>query len=334
MPQNKTVTKLKSKKQEAYRKEVLKDYYTAVLSREASLLGRKEVLTGKAKFGILGDGKELAQLAMARAFKKGDWRAGYYRDQTFMMAIDECSVQDYFAQLYADSDNDPFSGGRQMNSHFATPTIDAQGNWLDHTKTPNISSDVSCTAGQMGRGLGLARASKYFRDTDKYKGKERFSNNGDEVCFVTIGDSSTSEGAFWETLNAATVERVPMLVAVWDDGYGISVPVELQTTKGSISDALEGFHVNEHGEGMYIFTAKGWDYAELCAVFDRASRAVRKDHRPALVHIKEITQPQGHSTSGSHERYKSKERLAWEMEYDCIIKNGRMDIVKQYHNKK
>jgi len=237
-----------------------------------------------------------------------------------MMAIGECSVQDYFAQLYADSDNDPFSGGRQMNSHFATPTIDSDGNWLEHTKLKNVSSDISCTAGQMGRGLGLAAASKVYRNTKDYNGKSNFTNNGDEVCFVTIGDSSTSEGAFWETLNAATVDCVPMVVAVWDDGYGISVPVELQTTKGSISDALEGFHVDENGQGMFIYTAKGWDYPELCAVFDRAARASRKDHRPALVHVKEMTQPQGHSTSGSHERYKSKERLEWESEYDCISK--------------
>lgn len=303
-----------------YVDEVLHDYRIAVLSREASLLGRKEVLTGKAKFGILGDGKELAQIAMARSFQVGDWRSGYYRDQTFMMAIDECSIEDYFAQLYADSDNDPFSGGRQMNSHFATPSIGVDGEWLDHTTRKNVSSDISCTAGQMGRGLGLAMASKVFKSTATYAGKENFTKNGDEICFVTIGDSSTSEGAFWETLNAATVERVPMLVAVWDDGYGISVPVELQTTKGSISEALEGFHVNEKGEGMYIYTCKGWDYADLCATFDRAARAVRNDHRPALVHVQEITQPQGHSTSGSHERYKSKERLQWEKDYDCILK--------------
>lgn len=304
----------------SYQKEVLEDYYIAHLSREASLLGRKEVLTGKAKFGILGDGKELAQIAMARSFKKGDWRSGYYRDQTFVMAIGECSIQDYFAQLYADSSNDPFSGGRQMNSHFATRMIDENGEWLDHANLYNISSDISCTAGQMGRGLGLATASKVYKGIPHHEGKEKFTKDGDEVCFVTIGDSSTSEGAFWETLNAATVERVPMLVAVWDDGYGISVPVEKQTTKGSISEALAGFKVNDAGDGMFIYTANGWDYPELCAAFDRAARMVRKEHRPALVHIKEITQPQGHSTSGSHERYKSKERLQWEEEYDCLVK--------------
>jgi len=307
-------------KKRSYKDEVLKDYYTAQLSREASVLGRKEVLTGKAKFGILGDGKEVAQIAMARSFKKGDWRSGYYRDQTFMMSIGECTVQEYFAQLYADCENDPFSGGRQMNSHFATKLIDEGGEWLNTTELYNISSDISCTAGQMGRGLGLATASKVFRGTEKYSNKDKFTKNGDEICFVTIGDSSTSEGAFWETLNAATVERVPMIVAVWDDGYGISVPVELQTTKGNISAALEGFHLNEDGDGMFIYTANGWDYTELCATFDKAARMVRKDHRPALVHVKQMTQPQGHSTSGSHERYKSKERLQWESEFDCLVK--------------
>jgi len=312
----KSPTKLS--KQEAYRSEVLHDYFLAVLSREASLLGRKEVLTGKAKFGILGDGKEVAQVAMARSFKKGDWRSGYYRDQTFMMAIGECSIEDYFSQLYADCENDPFSGGRQMNSHFATALLDEEGAWLDQTDRYNVSADISCTAGQMGRGLGLATASKVYRSiAEGRESMSQFTNNGNEICYVTIGDSSTSEGAFWECMNAATVERVPMIVAVWDDGYGISVPVEKQTTKGSISEALEGFHVNEKGEGMFIYTARGWNYPELCAAFDRAARMVRQDHRPALVHVQELTQPQGHSTSGSHERYKSKERLRWEQEHDC-----------------
>lgn len=309
----------KISKQEAYRSEVLNDYFLAVLSREASLLGRKEVLTGKAKFGILGDGKEVAQVAMARAFRKGDWRSGYYRDQTFMMAIGECSIEDYFAQLYADSDNDPFSGGRQMNSHFATATVDGDGNWLEHTSRYNISADISCTAGQMGRGLGLATASKVYRQAGTVQDREQFSKNGNEICYVTIGDSSTSEGAFWECINAATVERVPMIVAVWDDGYGISVPVEKQTTKGNISDALQGFHVDENGDGMFIYTARGWNYPELCAAFDRAARKVRNEHRPALVHVQELTQQQGHSTSGSHERYKTKERLQWEQEHDCNV---------------
>lgn len=314
----KSSTKIKGN--EAYKEQVLNDFKIAVLSREASLLGRKEVLTGKAKFGILGDGKELAQIAMARSFRKGDWRSGYYRDQTFMMALGECTIQEYFAQLYADSDNDPFSGGRQMNSHFATPTIDHEGEWTNHIKRYNVSSDISCTAGQMARGLGLATASKVYRSLKTTKSNEKFSNKGDEVCFVTIGDASTSEGVFWETVNAATVERVPMIIAVWDDGYGISVPVEKQTTKGSISEALSGFHLDDKDEGMFIYTANGWDYAELCATFDKASRMVRKEHRPALVHVQQITQPQGHSTSGSHERYKSKERLQWEAEYDCILK--------------
>ena len=313
-------TSSKKKQSETYKKEVLSDFYLANLSREASRLGRKEVLTGKAKFGILGDGKELAQVAMARSFQKGDWRSGYYRDQTFVMAIGECTIQDYFSQLYADCENDPFSGGRQMNSHFATRMIDEDAEWLKQTYRYNVSSDISCTAGQMGRGLGLATASKVYKNTPAYEGKNHFTNNGDEICFVTIGDSSTSEGAFWETLNAATVERVPMVVAVWDDGYGISVPVEKQTTKGSISEALAGFNLNEDGDGMFIYTANGWDYPELCAAFDRAARMVRREHRPALVHVKEITQPQGHSTSGSHERYKSKERLQWEEDFDCLAK--------------
>ncbi len=320
MTNSPVLTVLSQKKQETFRDEVLSDFYIMILSREASLLGRKEVLTGKAKFGILGDGKELAQLAMARSFKKGDWRSGYYRDQTFMMAIGECTIEDFFAQLYADTVNDPFSGGRQMNSHFATALLDHKGDWKDQTDMYNVSSDISCTAGQMGRGLGLATASKVYRNIGDHKGKQNFSKQGDEVCFVTIGDSSTSEGAFWETINAATVERVPMIVVVWDDGYGISVPVELQTTKGSISEALRGFLVDESGDGMFIQTAKGWDYPELCAVFDRASRMVRKEHRPALIHVKEITQPLGHSTSGSHERYKSAERQQWEKDYDCIDK--------------
>lgn len=302
-----------------YKTEVLNDYYLAELSREVSLLGRREVLTGKAKFGIFGAGKEIAQIAMARSFRKGDWRSGYYRDQTFMLALGY-SIEDLLAQLYADTANDPFSGGRQMNNHFATPTVEKDGSWTRHVDIKNVSSDISCTAGQVARGLGLATASKVYRAIEDYKGKEGFSDNGNEVCFVTIGDSSTSEGIFWEAINAATVERVPMVVAVWDDGYGISVPVELQTAKGSISDAMEGFQIDDSGDGILIYTANGWDYVELCAVFDSASRLARKEHRPALVHVKQITQPQGHSTSGSHERYKSEERLQWEKEYDCNVK--------------
>ena len=309
-----------SSPQKQYQKEVLKDFYTIILSREVSLLGRKEVLTGKAKFGILGDGKELPQIAMARVFQKGDWRSGYYRDQTFMFSLGECTIEEYFAQLYADAENDPFSGGRQMNSHYATPTIDANDNFKDLTQLNNISSDVSCTGGQMARGLGLALASKLFKSGSDFPLKSKLTNNGNEICFCTIGDSSTSEGAFWETMNAATVNRLPLITCVWDDGYGISVPVEKQTTKGSISRAMEGFLVDEKGDGMLIYTVKGWDYPALCAVFEKATNKVRDESRPALIHITELTQPQGHSTSGSHERYKSAKRLAWEREHDCNLK--------------
>ena len=303
-----------------YTDEVLKDFYTAAMSREISLLGRKEVLTGKAKFGILGDGKELPQIAMARVFKNGDWRSGYYRDQTFMFSIGECTIDQFFAQLYADAANDPFSGGRQMNSHYASPTIDSNDQWLNLTELNNISSDISCTGGQMARGLGLALASKLFKSGPDFPEKSKLTTNGNEVCFCTIGDASTSEGAFWETMNAATVNRLPLVACVWDDGYGISVPVEKQTTKGSISRAMEGFLVNETGDGMLIYTVKGWDYPALCAVFEKVTEKVREESRPALIHVTELTQPQGHSTSGSHERYKSAERLNWEKEYDCIVK--------------
>lgn len=304
---------------ESFIQNVLQDYRTCLISREASLLGRKEVLTGKAKFGILGDGKELPQVAMARAFKKGDWRSGYYRDQTFMMAKGLCSVEEYFYQLYADADHDVFSGGRQMNNHFATPLTDENGEWLNLTQTDNVSSDISCTGGQMARALGLAMASKKYRKSE-IPGSEKFSHNGDEVSFVTIGDSSTSEGVFWETINAAAVMKVPLLVAVWDDGYGISVPVEMQTVKGSISKALSGFETDNKGNGIEIYKVKGWDYANLCATFEAATEKVRKSHIPAIVHVEELTQPQGHSTSGSHERYKSKDRLSWEKDFDCITK--------------
>lgn len=303
-----------------YRDEVLKDFYTIAMSREVSLMGRREVLTGKAKFGILGDGKELPQIAMARVFQKGDWRSGYYRDQTFMFSIGQCTIEEYFAQLYADAENDPFSGGRQMNSHYASPTIDHNDQWLDLNTLYNISSDISCTGGQMARGLGLALASKLFKTGPDFPDKSKLTNDGKEVCFCTIGDSSTSEGTFWETMNAATVNRLPLIACVWDDGYGISVPVEKQTTKGSISRAMEGFLVDETGDGMLIYTVKGWDYPALCAVFEKVTEKVREESRPALIHVTELTQPQGHSTSGSHERYKSAERLNWEKEYDCIAK--------------
>ncbi|NNE25880.1 MAG: transketolase [Saprospiraceae bacterium] len=309
-----------SSQDEAFQKKVLKDFWTACVSREASLMGRREVLTGKAKFGILGDGKEIPQVALSHFFKKGDFRSGYYRDQTLMFALDVSSVEDFFAQLYADPQNDPFSGGRQMNSHFSTAMKDANDNWLRHTELYNISSDISSTGGQMARALGLAHASKLYRNIASLDPDNMFSNDGNEITFCTIGDASTSEGIFWETLNAAAVTKVPLAVLVWDDGYGISVPIELQTTKGSISKVSEGFLLDENGDGIHIFTAKAWDYPALINVFDRATQLLREEHRPVLIHVQECTQPQGHSTSGSHERYKSKDRLEWESQYDGISK--------------
>ncbi|NNC94879.1 MAG: transketolase [Chitinophagales bacterium] len=305
---------------EEFRKEILNDYKIACESREASLLGRKEVLTGKAKFGIFGDGKELAQIAMAKAFKNGDIRSGYYRDQTFMFAIGQANVKQFFAQLYADTDpdHDPFSSGRQMNAHFSTPFIDENGEWLDLTELKNSSADTSPTASQMTRALGLAVASKAYRQNpDINNGK--FSKNGNEVAFATIGDASTSEGIFWEAVNAAAVMQVPLAVSVWDDGYGISVPIDYQTTKKSISKALKGFKLDDDG-GMDMYVVRGWDYGGLVEVYQKAINKIRKTHTPALIHVIEVTQPQGHSTSGSHERYKSKERLQWEKDFDCISK--------------
>jgi pyruvate/2-oxoglutarate/acetoin dehydrogenase E1 component/TPP-dependent pyruvate/acetoin dehydrogenase alpha subunit len=304
--------------EDPYIREVLNDYWICIVSREASLLARKEVLSGKAKFGIIGDGKEVPQVALARAYRKGDFRSGYYRDQTMAFALGVSSLEDFFAQLYADAQNDPFSGGRQMNNHFATPLIDKEGNWTSHKDLYNVSSDISATGGQMSRALGLALASKKYRERPELA-QDKFSDNGNEVTFVTIGDASTSEGVFWETMNAAGVLKVPMAVSVWDDGYGISVPKEYQTTKGSISTLLEGFRVNKKGEGIDIYVAKGWDYPTLCELYEKGIEKMRKTHIPALFHIEELTQPQGHSTSGSHERYKSKERLEWEREHDCIL---------------
>ncbi|MFK7950225.1 MAG: thiamine pyrophosphate-dependent enzyme [Saprospiraceae bacterium] len=301
------------------REDIIQDFRTCCISREASILARREVLSGKAKFGITGDGKEVPQVAMARAFKKGDIRSGYYRDQTFMFAAGLSTVEEFFAQLYADADNDPFSGGRQMNSHYATPFIDENNEWLPLTALKNVSSDISTTAGQMSRAVGLGLASKLYRQNTKLN-DERFSNNGNEVTFVTIGDASTSEGVFWESMNAAGVMQIPMAVSVWDDGYGISVPTEYQTTKGSISEALKGFESDVQGEGFDIYIVKAWNYSELIKVYEYAIDNMRETHKPALIHVKEVTQPQGHSTSGSHERYKSKERLAWEKEWDCIDK--------------
>jgi pyruvate/2-oxoglutarate/acetoin dehydrogenase E1 component/TPP-dependent pyruvate/acetoin dehydrogenase alpha subunit len=303
-----------------FRNEVLKDYRISCESRETSLMGRKEVLTGKAKFGIFGDGKEVAQVAMAKFFKAGDFRAGYYRDQTFMFAAGMATVEQYFAQLFADPDinNDPFSAGRQMNAHFATKNADENGEWLDLANIKNSSSDMAPTAGQMPRALGLALASKLFRNVDTFKQHRNLSDNGNEVCFCTIGDASTSEGHFWEVVNAAGVMQVPLAIFIWDDGYGISVPKHLQTTKGSISTALRGMQKTEGTNGLDIYKLKGWDYAGMCEVFEPAIQKIRDTHIPAIFHVEEITQPQGHSTSGSHERYKKPERLAWEKEWDCI----------------
>lgn len=298
--------------------EVLRDYELCVLSREISLVGRREVLTGKGKFGIFGDGKETAQMAMSRTFKKGDWRAGYYRDQTLMFALGISSPEDFFSQLYSDCENDPFSGGRQMVSHFATPNVDKKtGEWTNHKGIYNMSSDISSTAGQMARSVGLALASKKYREIPELRHSTQFSDNGNEVCFCTIGDASTSEGPFFETINAVAVMRVPLAVFIWDDGYGISVPTELQTAKGSISEALRGFEIDEKGNGIHIYTCKAWDYAAMCEIFEEGVEKTRKTHIPTVFHVQEMTQPQGHSTSGSHERYKSKERLDWEKQYDC-----------------
>ncbi|HKJ30176.1 MAG TPA: thiamine pyrophosphate-dependent enzyme [Balneolales bacterium] len=304
------------------KEEVIEDYRLAVMSREASILGRKETLTGKAKFGIFGDGKEIPQIAMAKFFKEGDFRSGYYRDQTFMMAIGELTIQEFFAELYAHADveAEPNSGGRQMNCHFATRSLNDDGSWKDLTKMKNSSADISPTAGQMARLLGLAHASKVYREVEELHDQVKFSNNGNEVAFGTIGDASTSEGIFWETVNAAGVLQVPMVLSVWDDGYGISVPKKYQTTKGSISSALRGFKRTQKQQGYEIFTVKAWDYEGLVETYKNAVEIARNEHVPVLVHVQEVTQPQGHSTSGSHERYKSKERLEWEKEHCCNLK--------------
>lgn len=304
-----------------YRAIVLDDYRLAVRSREASLMGRKEVLTGKAKFGIFGDGKEVVQIAMAKAFQHGDFRSGYYRDQTWMMALGLVDLEQFFAQLYAFSDPDaePHSAGRQMNNHFATRFVEDDGSWVDFTKRHNVAADISSTAAQMPRAVGLGLASKLYRNNPELKDHTTFSSNGNEVCFVSIGDASTSEGHFFEAINAAGVLEIPMAVTVYDDGYGISVPKKYQTTKQSISEVLSGFQRDENG-GVVILTGKAWDYPGLIQLFDEGIRRAREEHVPVLFHITEVTQPQGHSTSGSHERYKSPERLDWEKEADCIAR--------------
>lgn len=307
---------------ELQKEEILNDFRVAVISRQASLIGRKEVFMGKAKFGIFGDGKELAQIAMAKAFQLGDFRSGYYRDQTFMMAIGELSVRQYFAQLYAHTDveAEPASAGRLMNGHFATRSIDENGAWKDLTKMYNSAADISPTAAQMPKLLGLAYASKLFRENKGLKELTQFSVNGNEVAWGTIGNASTSEGMFFESINAAGVLQVPMVISVWDDGYGISVPQEFHTTKGSISEALMGFERNESQKGFEIIRVKGWDYEALKQAFNHAGDLARTAHIPVLIHVEDMTQPQGHSTSGSHERYKSQQRLQWEKDWDCIAK--------------
>ncbi|MEO2061128.1 MAG: thiamine pyrophosphate-dependent enzyme, partial [Mesonia sp.] len=304
-----------------FKAQVIKDYTTAVVSRECSLLGRREVLTGKAKFGIFGDGKEVPQLAMAKAFKNGDFRSGYYRDQTFMMALDLLSVEEFFAGLYANTDieKEPMAGGRQMGGHFGTHSLNEDGTWKNLTQQPNSSADISPTAGQMPRLLGLAQASKIYRNVEGIAA-ENFSVSGNEVAWGTIGNASTSEGLFWETINAAGVMQVPMVISVWDDEYGISVPAKYQTTKENISEILKGFQRDEENDGYEIIVVKGWNYPELMEAYQKAGQISREHHIPVLIHVIELTQPQGHSTSGSHERYKSEARLQWEKETDCNVK--------------
>lgn len=307
---------------EDFKKSVLQDYRLGRISREMSLLGRREVLTGKAKFGIFGDGKELPQLAMAKVFRDGDWRSGYYRDQTFALAVNVLTIESFYAQLYADTDitREPASAGRQMNGHFASRTLNEDGSWKDLTKLKNISSDISPTGGQMPRLLGLAQASKVFKQI-KFDGSEKFSNNGNEVAFGTIGDASTAEGHFWETLNAACALQVPMIVSIWDDGYGISVPTHNQRAKADISEMLSGFQRKEgENQGCEIIQVKAWDYPALLDAYAKAEHFARTESIPVVVHVVEVTQPQGHSTSGSHERYKNEERLTWESEYDGLLK--------------
>ncbi|HLS30723.1 MAG TPA: thiamine pyrophosphate-dependent enzyme [Flavobacteriaceae bacterium] len=327
----KPATKTDNISYDDFKNQVLKDYKTAVVSRECSLLGRREVLTGKAKFGIFGDGKEVPQIAMAKVFKNGDFRSGYYRDQTFFMALGLLSAKEFFAGLYANTDieKEPMSAGRQMGGHFSTPSLNEDGSWKNLMQQKNSSADISPTAGQMSRLLGLAQASQVYREINDFSGAEKFSKNGNEIAWGTIGDSSTSEGVFWETINAAGVMQVPMVVSVWDDGYGISVPKKYQTTKESISEVLKGFQRDSAHEGIEIITVKGWDYPALIETYEKVSTLVREEHVPVLIHVEELTQPQGHSTSGSHERYKSKERLEWEKEKDCIVKMGEWMVEQE-----
>ncbi len=331
-----TVKKGKKNK-DSYKKEVLADYFLACLSRGISVTSRKEVLSGKAKFGIMGAGKEVAQIAMAKTFQDGDFRSGYYRDQTFMLALDLVTPEQLFAQLYADCDleREPHSGGRQMNSHFSTHSLNEDGSWKNLSEQKNSSSDISPTGSQMGRAVGLAMASKKYRSIAALKDQKGFTKNGNEVSFVTIGDASTSEGVFWEALNAAGVMNIPMAVSIWDDGYGISVPTKYQTTKESIYKVIKGFEKDAPEEsGYYIHQAKGWDYEGLCKMYRESVPKIRENHSPTIFHIDELTQPQGHSTSGSHERYKSKERLKWERDFDCVRKMREWILDVGYATKK
>ncbi len=320
---------------EDFKKEILNDYKIAITSRECSVLGRREVLNGKATFGIFGDGKEVPQIAMAKSFRDGDFRSGYYRDQTFMMAIGKLTPLQYFSALYAHTDIkfDPMSAGRQMNSSFATHSLDDKYNWKDLTLQKNSSADLSPTGSQMPRLLGLGLASKIYRENDTIN-SNKFSNKGNEVAWGTIGDSATSEGLFFETINAAGVLQVPVIISVWDDNYGISVPSKYQTTKGDISEVLSGFQRDEKNKGYEIIKVMGWDYPSLITTYQRAEEISRSNHVPVLVHVKELTQPLGHSTSGSHERYKSKERLEWESEFDCNSKMREWIIINQISNEK
>ena len=306
---------------ETFKKQVLEDYRLIVTSREASLLGRREVLNGKAKFGIFGDGKELPQIALSKVFQKGDYRSGYYRDQTFMMSINELTVKQLFSGLYANTDinEEPMSAGRQMGAHFNTPFLNKDGSWKNLIDFKNSSSDISCTGSQMPRLLGLAQASKLYRKL-KIKNSSKFSNNGNEIAWGTIGNASTSEGVFFEVLNAAGVHQVPMVISIWDDSYGISVENKDQTIKENISKALAGFQKTQSSNGFEILTVNGWDYANLITTYQKASDIARVHHTPVIVHVTELTQPLGHSTSGSHERYKTNERLKWEKENDCNLK--------------
>ena len=325
-------TKIKSSPLVLGRAEVLRDYNLIVQSRAASLIGRREVLSGKAKFGIFGGGKELAQIAMAKAFRKGDFRSGYYRDQTFMFAVGQSNIQQFFAQLYAHTDKsaEPHSAGRQMNAHFATRSLNDDGSWRNLTEMYNSSADLSPTGAQMPRLVGLGYASRLYRELDELKHLSQFSHNGNEVAFGTIGNAACAEGMFWESVNAIGVLRSPVIISIWDDDYGISVTNEYQITKQNLSELLKGFQREEgSSDGFDLYTVKGWDYSALIEAYARAADIARREHVPAIIHVIEMTQPQGHSTSGSHERYKNEERLAWEAEFDCIRK-FREWIVEQH----